>query len=238
MIQLLLSGFFLSLTFITNAAIMQPTELTDSPIQFLDKNKNHPLTYTPQHIDTQQKAEPKHYSKDILINTPTIKSSQQENTNLPTREELENFAKNLITEYGDHELAQQSFSTLYEAKQLWDDVDSQANAFASDIIFSLKLNDFIENDLKKMQQPLHAPSISGLSKKDLDASNQSHNRNNISFYQVRQAQDNSSTQDLHQLNSHFIDKLFRKTTLYYLIAFFILFSILQWIIKLYLRFNP
>ena len=230
--QLLLSSFLLSITLTSIAAIVQPTKLNDHPIQFLDKNNASSYSYIPEQIEAN------HYNKDILINSPNIELRQQENTNQSVHYKLETFANKLMNEYGEHELVQQSLSALYDAKQLWEAADSQANVFAADIFFSLKLDELIDNELTISQQSLQNHSYSGLLKNDLDFAVQSHNTSDISFYQVQQAQVNSSKEDLHQSNDNLISILFRTTTLYYLLAFFICFSIVQWAIKLYLRFNP
>ena len=267
MIKLLLYSFFLFITFRTNAAIVQPTELSNSPIQFLEQKKNKTTPTQPQRVTndaatiqatepadnpikfleqnknhtptfSQQQQKASHNAENIVFNTSGTELIRQKSSNQSAAYSLETFTKKLNTEYGDNELVQKSLSTLYEVKQIWDDADSLANDFTSDVFFSLKLDKFINNDLTTTQHSLQNSSAYVFLKKDIIPSNQHHQNNGISFYQVQQAQANTSAQGLNPLISRLVASLFQVSTLYYLFALSILFMILQWAFKFVLRLFP
>ena len=257
MSKLFLSGFFLSITFIVNAAIVQPTELINSPVQIV-KQKNNPQPSMPdlyftatelsdnpaQHLNQKQKLtsnstqaqnESNHNEELLFSPSPTFDLSQRVNSNQSSRTILKSFARKLENKYADNQLVQQSLSTLYEAKQLWSEADSLANDVADNFFSTLKLDQLIEYDLTGTKKPLQNPVTN-----DTNSFAQHQQAYDISSYQIRQtqAQINTSSYYYSQLNHDFLDSLFRVTTLYYLVAFYGLFMLLLWAIKFTLRFFP
>lgn len=231
MIKLFLYSFFLSIPFMTNAATVRPIEPSNSPIQFLEQKKNHTPTFSPQQHEASHNAE------NHIFHTPTTELVRQENAS-QSANGLETFAKKLNNEYGDNKLVQESLSTLYEVKKIWDDADSLANDFTSDIFLALKLDKFINNNLTTTQHSLQNSNAYIFLKKDIIPSTQHYPKNGISFYQVQQAQANTSAQGLNPLLSRALASLFQVTTLYYLFALAIIFMVLQWVLTFVLRLFP
>lgn len=223
MIKLFFSGLLFSITFITNAATVQPTMLTDGSAQFLDQKQQIINNITLAQREVNHSAE-----GALFLNSASNTFIRQENANQSNLSRLKSFAKKLNDEYADNELVQKSLSALYGAKQLWDTADTQTNAFAYKAIFSLKLNQFIEQDIASSQHSLQNSSTS----------NQYHKTNEVSLYQVQQTQANTSANNFNELSHQYLSSLLSINTVYYLIALYILFMILIWAIKFTLRFFP
>ncbi len=251
MIKLLLSGFLLSISCILDAATVEQTELTDSPLQLIDKKST--TSAEMPHMGNELKMtvpapnqpelnrhqlKPFSDTQKAFFLTTSTRSHLQSIAKQQSSPKLADFTEKLKREYGDNELVQQSLSTFYEAKQLWNQADSQANTFAADIIHSLNLNNLIEDNLSSSLPSTQNPIISFFLKKNVNFSRQSQKEKSITFNQVRQTQVNTTSGNINTSTSHFITQLFRMTTVYYLLAFFILFSLLQWAIKFSLRFFP
>jgi len=254
MSKLFLSVFLGSITFIVSAATIQPTEPTNIPVQFVKKNNVQPLSQDldftatklidspTQHLDQKQKTtnhstqtqnESNHDEGILFSPPPTVSLVQGDSSNPSSRTILKSFANKLENEYGDNPLVQQSLSSLYEAKQLWNDADSLANDVAYDFFSALKLDQLIEQNLPESQTP-----HSHLSSKDINSFTQQPHENRISSYQVRQTQADTSTYNYNKYNQNFLASLFQVSTLYYLVGFYILFMFLLWAIKFTLRFFP
>ena len=149
-----------------------------------------------------------------------------DNSNASDVSDLKSFHKKLMTEYGDSILVQESLNSLYEVRQLWDELDASATDFSYDVLFALKLDQFIENDLYNMQKPQHYQ----------------YDKVNGDIYdkvkRVQKAKKNAATNNYQESTDDFISHLLRKQTLYYLFALFILFSLLQRLIRFLLRLFP
>ncbi len=227
MIKLILSCFLFSASYSTIAATVLPTLPTNSSIQFLDQKQQtthystHPLHKTDNNTEAS-----------IFLNTSAqIENASQSDTS------LKSFAKQFNNKYTDNELFQKSLASLYETKQLWDIADSQANTYANELIFNLKLEQFTENNSTNTQQALPSYNNDYYSKK-INSSYQEHQNSQLSDYQIQQAYTNSSTQDISKLSHNYIASLFQTSTLYYLIAIYIFFILLIWAIKFTLRLFP
>ena len=218
----------------TNHALItiKSTALADKPIRILEQNQNHTPAFSPQ------QREASHNTENILFNAPKTEWVLQEKSSQSAINGLDNFAKKLNIEYEDNEFVKESLSMLYEAKKIWDDTDSLANDFTSDVFFSLKLDKFINNDLTTTQHSLQNSSAYVFLKKETSPSIQRHRENGISYYQIQQAQAITSAQGSNPLISRFIASLFQVSTLFYLFALSILFTVLQWGLKFLLRLFP
>ncbi|NOR80151.1 MAG: hypothetical protein GQ529_04845 [Methyloprofundus sp.] len=203
------------------------TELTDSPTQHLDQKQK------TTNNSTQTQNESSHNEGILFPPSPTISLAQGDSSTPSSRTILKSFANKLENEYGDNPLVQQSLSSLYEAKQLWNDADSLANDVAYDFFSALKLDQIIEHNLAETQKP-----HSHLSSKDINSFTQQPHEYRISSYQAQQSQADTSTYNYNKYNQNFLASLFQISTLYYLVSFYILFTLLLWTIKFTLRFFP
>lgn len=225
MIKLFLSWLLLSISFLTIAATIKPNDLNAPPSKSLDQ-KNKIVQLPTQTIS--------------FTNNDTIFSSrntlvQQEKPHLLPSHSLKSFVKKLDQEYGDNELVQESLTALYETKQLWDEADAMANNFTYDLLFTLKLEHLIEHDLALLPQTSNAYIFS---KKNTKASIQYHKTSDISPYQIEKNHIKTSSDDLIELDTTFLASLYRISTLYYFLAFYILLIFLQWLIKFVLHLLP
>ncbi|NOQ14854.1 MAG: hypothetical protein GQ583_10325 [Methyloprofundus sp.] len=246
--KLLLSGFFLPITFIVNAATVQPTELTSGPVQFVEQKKNTTpgLQATVTELTEGSILSSGQQQQNTLNSTPAQRESSHNKDALPfppstielakknnatSSASLKSFARKLENEYGDNALFQQSLSTLYEAKQLWSEADSLANNLAYDFFSTLKLEQIIEHDLMDIQKPLT---------KQTNTFTQHQQADDISLAKIRQAQvkGNTSAYNYSALNHEFLDSLFRIETVFYLIGLYLFFMLLLSAIKFTLRFFP
>ena len=265
MIKLLISGFFLFIPFMVNAAIIQSTEIPDSYLLLLEGKKKKaspatdPRSIHSQDTTTQQYTElpdksaqlieqnknhtpPTLHQRETSHNTkdtqsPDTPTGDKKTHPLSIYSKIKSFAKMLIIEYGDNELVQEALSTLFELKQLWNDTDSLINDFVYDVFFDLNLEDFLDQELAYTQHSLHASNIYLLSNKDLNLSTQDHKINTISLSQLQGNQTGTGTTS-QQMESNFFNKLFQITTLYYLVALLICLSILQAIFNFISRLFP
>ncbi len=262
MIKSILASLFILMTCITHAAIVQPDQLADSPVQLLDDTDTIPLRQhsppsgekksatsdtslsptqqqiTAHTLPTAQHKAPRNTKTIQYSNTPAYPLTLQSDVNQSDLNKLKSFAKKLENEYGDSELAQKSLTTLYQVKQLWNAANSQANSFATETLLSLELDKFIENDFKDFPTLLHSDKNTGLVNQSLNQSNKKNSVDDIAYFAMQRTQRVDSSQDLNELNRNVLAKFFRIETLYYLVALLTLLTVLQWAIKVALRFFP
>ena len=229
MIKLLLSYFLLSTSCTALAATVKATIETNNPIQFIEKQQssnNSTLSLQKSSQNTEE---------IIYFNNPEDTLVQQQYPILSSSASLKSFAKNFNDKYADNELIQKSLSILYDTKQAWNATDSQVNAYANELVFTLKLEQFMEKDTTYTAQQ---SANSNLYSKNISPSYQSYQSDDISAYQMQQAHANASADNSSELMHNYIASLFQISTVYYLIALYILFMLLIWAIKFSLRFFP
>ncbi len=255
MLKLLLISFFLPLSCISNAATVHPVELTESTIQFLNKkpanstqvpavNNQNTTTVQTSRQDEDfigQQPETGLSNQEIyFFNSPTIQSPQQQDNSNQQQPELAEFIQKLSSEYENDEFIQQSLSMLNEVKQLWNNADTQANAFIADIISSSELEKLIERDLAKIQASLQDSNKNIFLKDNKAFSNLNFYEGDLSYNELLRSQEKNDTmaQELNKMTKRLLNKLFSITTVYYLITLFIIISLTRWAIKFILRLIP
>jgi len=231
MFKLILSYFLFSTSYITLAAGVAPTVLTDSPIQFLEQKQPTDKSANLAILKVSQNTE-----EVMFYNAPENTSAQIENSNHSGTTSLKNFAKNFNHKYTENKLFQESLSRIHKAKQLWDMADSQVNIYANDLVFTLKLEQFTKKYSINTQANLHNSIDNFYSSKN--ASYKNSQSSELSVSDIQQAYAYSDTQGINELSHNYIASLFQINTVYYLIALYILFMLLIWVIKFTLRFFP
>lgn len=230
-IALLLS---ISIPFV-NAASVYTMKSNDEPLQFINKQADTDHPFMLLNSDTPRFTEP-HLQElqdaGSTSNMARLPLSAPETFDPFTKPETSNtyniksFSQMLISEYGNNILVQESLYSLYEAKQLWNEVDTAAIDFSYDILLTLKLDQFFEDDLSKQ----------------LKSRAYQHNEVNNDIYDKLQIVQNSHVNDVYDQNDRSIDdfiaQILRIETLYYLFAFLILLSVLKKLVNFVIRLFP
>lgn len=151
MTKLILSGFMLSLSFIVNAAIIQPLETIKSPTHFFKIMKNNKKSQKVNHI-----------IEEIFSNKPRTQATEPKKI---VNNRFKKLIKNLALEHSETLLFQESLATLYDAKQVWNTINDTANRFSSDISETFDVEQIIHTNLRSKQKlpPLIDPNITALS---------------------------------------------------------------------------
>lgn len=163
-----------------------------------------------------------------LSSTPGATKSQEPSKTvlLPEKIVAKSFSQMLILEYGDYDMIQDSLYSINQAKLLWDDLDVLAFEFSEEVLYTLKLDQIIEFDLNKTTNT-HEINLQNINKNVYDKvrrAQKSSKKSSASYYQSEES----------SLLSH----LFRKETLYYLLALTLIISILARAAKFILSLFP
>lgn len=214
------------ISLLTNAATINHDNLATRPEPSLDF-KHRTIESSAQHNSFNNTNNTFFLSDNIL--------TQKKSINPSPSNDFKSLVKKLNTEYGSNELIQDSLTALYETKQLWNEVDIIANNFAYDVLFILKLDQYIESGLTQSPQTSHIY----LSQKNLKIPSLQHSESSdITIFQIRQTYVNASAHDFDGFGDDIFASLFQLSTLYYLIALYILIVFLQWLIRFVLRLFP
>lgn len=154
---------------------------------------------------------------EVLFISETTRSSKKYNNS---------FSKLLAAEYGDHTLVQESFNALYEVKQLWNQANAITYQFSYIALDALNLSQFVEDDLSYTSKSL---------------TYQYDKIDNTTYDKIKRVQKSKKKNygdSYHEPTHDFFFYLFRKQTLYYLLGFFFLATILQKLTKFLLRLFP
>ena len=204
------------------AAIRHIAEQDSDPVQLINPQANTFTDLSPDLPVPQLIPDNKHH-----FSTPSdVAFVAFDNSNPSSAYNLKSFSAKLAAKYGDSLLVQESLNSLYEVRLLWDEVDALANEFSYDVLFSLKLDQFVEYDLYQLQKPRH----------------NHYEKVNSDIYEkvkrVQKTKKNAPNNNYQQSTDDFITHILRKQTLYYLLALFIFFALMHRLINFLLRLFP
>lgn len=184
---------------------------TDLSLDLLRSDAENLLSLPPSAIKTKTEAE-------ALVISKTTKPS--------ARYTGRSFRTKLMSQYGDSALVQNSLNSLYEIKNLWSEVDALAYDFSYDVLETLDLNQVVQGDFNKQQNPQSFQ----------------HKKVNHNIYdkikRIQKSKNKTSLGYNEDLGDNIFSHLLRKQTLYYLFTLFILVSLLKRLTRFILRLFP
>ena len=154
-------------------------------------------------------------AKQAIINTKNI------------YQQLKNSGQDFLSTNKDNALLQDALITLGNTKKLINETETSLNSLSQKILLSLELDYYLQSNLLILQQNYNSTSQSIYPPK----TNSLHYQKNISASEI---------QDYEYININLLKKLYSISSLYYLSALILFFSILKWLLKMLLtrKYKP